>query len=40
MSEKKVVLQLNNVSKGFAKIETDDITHALSNVTALSLIHI
>ncbi len=34
MSEKKVVLQLNNVSKGFAKIETDDITHALSNVTA------
>ena len=32
--EKKVVLNLNNVSKGFAKIETDEVTSALSNVTA------
>lgn len=32
--EKKVVLQLDNVSKGFAKIETDEVTNALNNVTA------
>ena len=30
---KKTVLKLDNVSKSFAKIETDDVTHALSSVT-------
>ena len=29
----KTVLNLDNVSKSFAKIETDDVTHALSSVT-------
>lgn len=29
----KTVLKLDNVSKSFAKIETDDVTHALSSVT-------
>lgn len=29
----EVVLRLQNVSKSFAKIETDDITHALNNVS-------
>lgn len=33
MEKKKVVLKLNRVSKGFAKIETDEVTHALNNVT-------
>ncbi|MGM9662466.1 MAG: ABC transporter ATP-binding protein [Oscillospiraceae bacterium] len=34
MEKKKVVLRLDNVSKSFAKIETDEVTHALDNVTA------
>jgi len=34
MNEKKVVLQLKEVSKSFAKIENDQVTHALSSVTA------
>ncbi|MGM9619710.1 MAG: ABC transporter ATP-binding protein [Oscillospiraceae bacterium] len=34
MEKKKVVLRLESVSKSFAKIETDEVTHALDNVTA------
>ena len=30
---KKITLELDNVSKGFAKIETEDVTHALSGVS-------
>ena len=33
MDEKKVVLKLDDVSKSFAKVENDDVTHALSSVT-------
>lgn len=33
MEHKKVMLKLENVSKGFAKIETDDVTHALNGVS-------
>ncbi|MGM9588583.1 MAG: ABC transporter ATP-binding protein [Faecousia sp.] len=33
MEHKKVVLKLDNVSKSFAKIETDEVTHALTSVT-------
>lgn len=33
MEQKKVALELNHVSKGFAKIETDEVTHALNDVT-------
>ena len=33
MENKKVVLKLENVSKSFAKIETDEVTHALTSVT-------
>lgn len=33
MEKKKVVLELDQVSKSFAKIETDDVTHALTSVT-------
>ena len=33
MENNKVVLQLENVSKSFAKIETDEVTHALTSVT-------
>ena len=34
MAEKKVVtLKLENVSKSFAKVENDEVTHALSNVS-------
>ena len=33
MEKKKVTLELNNVSKSFAKIETDEVTHALTSVT-------
>ena len=32
MAEKEVVLKLEKVSKSFAKIETDEVTHALNNV--------
>ncbi len=32
MEEKKVTLKLDNVSKSFAKIETDEVTHALNKV--------
>ena len=34
MEDKKVTLKLENVSKGFAKVESDDVTHALYNVNA------
>ena len=33
MENKKVTLHLENVSKSFAKIETDEVTHALTSVT-------
>ena len=33
MENTKVCLQLENVSKSFAKIETDEVTHALTSVT-------
>lgn len=33
MAEKKVTLKLENVSKSFAKVENDEVTHALSNVS-------
>ena len=33
MDNKKVTLKLENVSKSFAKIETDEVTHALTSVT-------
>ena len=34
MDEKKVTLKLEEVSKSFAKVENDDVTHALSAVSA------
>lgn len=34
MGHKKVMLKLDNISKGFAKIETEDVTHALNGVSA------
>ena len=34
MEEKKVTLKLEEVSKSFAKVENDDVTHALSAVSA------
>ncbi|MBQ7801102.1 MAG: ABC transporter ATP-binding protein [Oscillospiraceae bacterium] len=34
MEEKKVVLKLDGVSKSFAKVENDEVTHALSAVSA------
>lgn len=34
MEDKKVTLKLENVSKVFAKVESDDVTHALYNVNA------
>lgn len=34
MEDKKVVLKLENVSKSFAKVENDDVTHALASVSA------
>jgi len=33
MEKKKVALKLDNVSKSFAKVETDEVTHALTSVT-------
>ncbi len=33
MEKKKVTLKLDQVSKSFAKIETDEVTHALTSVT-------
>lgn len=33
MENKKVTLHLENVSKSFAKVETDEVTHALTSVT-------
>ena len=33
MENQKVTLQLENVSQSFAKIETDEVTHALTSVT-------
>ena len=34
MEEKKVTLKLEEVSKSFAKVDNDDVTHALSSVSA------
>lgn len=34
MTDKKVKLNLENVSKSFAKIENEDVTHALENISA------
>ena len=33
MAEKKVTLKLENVSKSFAKVESDEVTHALNDVS-------
>lgn len=33
MKQNKVALKLDHVSKGFAKIETEDVTHALNDVS-------
>jgi len=33
MENKNVVLKLDNVSKSFAKVETEEVTHALTSVT-------
>ena len=33
MAEKKVVLELEHVSKSFAKVESDDVTNALHDIT-------
>ena len=33
MEKKNVTLKLENVSKSFAKIETDEVTHALTSVS-------
>ena len=33
MEKKHVVLKLDHVSKGFAKIETDEVTHALDHIS-------
>lgn len=33
MNKTHVTLKLDNVSKGFAKIETDEVTHALDHIT-------
>ena len=33
MDKQKVVLKLEDVSKSFAKVETDEVTHALTSVT-------
>ena len=33
MEKNKVVLKLDNVSKSFAKVETDEVTHALTSVS-------
>ena len=33
MEREKVVLKIENVSKSFAKVETDEVTHALTSVT-------
>ncbi len=33
MAENKVTLKLDNVSKSFAKVESDEVTHALHNVS-------
>ena len=35
MEEKKVTLKLEGVSKSFAKVENDEVTHALSSVDAV-----
>ena len=32
MAEKKVVLEIQNVSKSFAKVENDEVTHALNEI--------
>ena len=33
MADKKVTLKLDDVSKSFAKVESDEVTHALHNVS-------
>ncbi len=32
MAEKKVTLEIKNVSKSFAKVENDEVTHALNEI--------
>lgn len=32
MAEKRVALEINNVSKSFAKVENDEVTHALNEI--------
>ena len=32
MADKRVTLKLENVSKSFAKIENDEVTHALNEI--------
>ena len=32
MAEKKVALEMHNVSKSFAKVENDEVTHALNEI--------
>ena len=33
MTESKVTLKLENVSKSFAKVENDEVTHALNEIS-------
>lgn len=33
MAENKVTLNLDNVSKSFAKVENDEVTHALNEIS-------
>lgn len=33
MAEKRVTLEINNVSKSFAKVENDEVTHALNEIS-------
>ena len=32
MAENNITLELNNVSKSFAKVENDEVTHALNSI--------
>lgn len=32
MADKKVTLEIKNVSKSFAKVENDEVTHALNKI--------
>ncbi len=33
MAEKRITLEINNVSKSFAKVENDEVTHALNEIS-------